>query len=176
MRTSRPSKGSLRSRGQAVQQVELWVIVAPCVISQAFHELIKGGVPQLDPFPPADHHAPAATVLSMASSERVRRAGIRLIVEEQALQAGISGIQRAWTTPDPSHLRAFEDSVRGRLQSVIQSSLPEAAWTFDAAVADWGPDVVVAIDPRTRRRYSQDFAVMYPSQWVRHAITLSRAT
>jgi hypothetical protein len=154
---------------------QLWVVVAPCVVVQAFDELVKDGIPEVHPFPPADRTTPAATVLSIAGSDRVRTAGIKVVVDERVLDVALDALRQASPLARPSDLRAFEDSVRDRLRSAIETPDPVSPRTLDAVVAEWGPDIVIAVDPATRRRYADDVAVMAPGQWVKHVIAISRA-
>lgn len=153
----------------------LWVVVAPCVVVQAFDELVKDGTPEVHPFPPADRAAPAATVLSMAGSRRVRKAGVEVVVDERALEVDLDTLRHRSPPARPSDVQAFEESVRDRLRSAIEAPDPVSPQTLDAVVAEWGPDIVVAVDALTRRRYAGEVSVMYPGQWVKHAITISRA-
>lgn len=154
---------------------QLWVIIAPCVVVQAFDELVKDGTPEVHPFPPADHATPAAAVLSIAGSRRVSNAGVEVVLDERALEVALDTLRHRSPPARASDVQAFEDSVRDRLRFAIETPDPVSPQTFDAVVAEWGPDIVVAVDASTRRRYADEVAVMYPGQWVKHAITISRA-
>jgi len=97
------------------------------------------------------------------------------VIDERVLGIALAALRDGVTSSTPSELTAFEVSIRERLIAAIETPERYAPSTFDAVVAEWGPDISVAVDQGTRRRFAEDFAVMYPGQWVKHAITLSRA-
>lgn len=154
---------------------EIWVLVGPCILTQAFSELIVDGVPEIHPFPPADPTMPAATVLSIAGSSRVRKAGIRMVLDERVLQEALATLRQLSVTPRPSDVRDFDNSIRQRLGSALEPADPLAGVSLDDVIRDWAPNVIVASDQVTRRRYAADFPVVRPGQWVGRAMTLSRA-
>ena len=78
---------------------EVLVLFSECVVLRAFDELVRGGTPELDPFPPADPAAPAASALSTGASHRVDNAGFRMVLDERTLTQALKQLQSGVAAP-----------------------------------------------------------------------------
>ena len=121
------------------------VLVSGCVILRAFDELVRGGTPDLDPFPPADPATPAASALSTGASHRVDNAGFRMVLDERTLTQALKQLQSGVAAP--------------RFADIVQY---------------WEPDFVIASDARVVARFEDERCVFRPSAWVRNCIAVIR--
>lgn len=156
------------------QVAAVCVLISGCLVRRAFTELCAGGTPELDPFPPADSKAPAASALATAGSHRVNAAGIRVVLDERTLGTALSELRAAAKTKRLADVAAFEQSVRARLGPAIERVRPGYSASFDEVVTDWLPDVIVACDQRVFSRYDRERTVVRPLEWVRNCIAVAR--
>ncbi|MFM8895884.1 MAG: hypothetical protein ACKOE2_11055, partial [Actinomycetales bacterium] len=62
------------------------------------------------------------------------------------LGIALAALRDGVASSTPSELTAFEVSIRERLIAAIETPERYAPSTFDAVVAEWGPDIIVAVD------------------------------
>ena len=153
---------------------DVCVLISDCLVRRAFTELCAGGTPELDPFPPADPKAPAASALATGGSHRIDAAGVRVVLDERTLDAVVAELRIGATASRLSDVDAFERSVRTRLGPTIERAKSGYSASFDEIVTDWLPDVIVACDQRVFNRYAGERIVMRPLEWVRSCIAISR--
>ena len=150
------------------------VLVSGCVILRAFDELVRGGTPDLDPFPPADPATPAASALSTGASHRVDNAGFRMVLDERTLTQALTKLRSGAAAPRLADVAAFELSLRRRLGPTIEPAPDDRSATFGGVVQYWDPDFIIAVDARVVARFEDDRAVFRPLAWVRNCIAVIR--